>query len=284
MTEAVRAHIEEKVGLVQSVEVIGGGCIAHASRVSTAAGDVFVKWGDASVAATFEAEATGLQVLAAANTSLRIPKVISCDASAGCLILEWIEAGPKSASFSRDFGRALSQLHRYEGKGYGFDQDNFIGRTLQHNDWRSSWPAFFREMRLMPQVKMARKANLWQTSWDQAIERLYQRLNDLLPEQPERSILHGDLWAGNYMVGVGGKAVLIDPACYYGHRETDLAMTELFGGFDRDFHAAYQEAWPLAPGYEERRSIYNLYHLINHLNLFGGGYASGIAAALKSFE
>ena len=283
MTEAVRAHIEEKVGLVQAIEVIGGGCIANASRVATGAGDCFVKWGNASVAVTFEAEAAGLKALAAANTSLIIPTVISCDATIGCLILEWVDTESKSASFSRAFGQALAHLHRHEGKDYGFDQDNFIGRTPQYNDWRSSWPAFFREMRLVPQVTMARKANLWQDAWDLALERLYQRLGDMLPDQPERSILHGDLWAGNYIVGVGGKAVLIDPACYYGHRETDLAMTELFGGFDRDFYAAYREAWPLTSGYEERRSIYNLYHLINHLNLFGSGYASGITSVLKSF-
>ena len=285
MTAAVKNHIEAVIGsCIQKVVPVGGGCIANASRVTTAAGDYFVKWGNPAVAATFDAEAAGLQALKSAHAPLIIPDVISCDTSAGCLVLSWIEQGRKTPSFSADFGSALAQLHRSEADRYGFSIDNFIGKTSQNNDWCSSWVMFFREMRLDPQVNLARSSNLWRPSWDGLLRRLYVELPNLMPDQPEKSLLHGDLWSGNYLVAKNGQAALIDPACYYGHREADLAMTELFGGFDDAFYDAYQNAWPLEPGYENRRAIYNLYHLLNHLNIFGSSYAAGVEKILSRYK
>ena len=130
----------------------------------------------------------------------------------------------------------------------------------------------------------AREAGRWTSGWDAPLEGLYARLDELLPERPEASVLHGDLWSGNVLVTEAGAAALVDPAAYYGHREADLALTELFGGFDARFYAAYREAWPLEPGYAARREVYNLYHLINHLNHFGGSYARSVQAALESLR
>ncbi len=279
MQQSLQQRLEPVLGPIRSIEAVGGGCIANASRVETANGLFFLKRGGPQVSRTFSVEAAGLKALRAANAPLRVPEVVMLEDD--LLVLEWIEQGPKPAGFDEAFGRALAQLHRHEGKDYGFEMDNFIGSSPQINDWRSSWPEFFRDCRLMPQVEMARKAGCWQSNWNGPLERLYQRLPDMLPDYPVRSILHGDLWGGNYLVAAGGEPVIFDPASYYGDRETDLAMTELFGGFGTRFYDAYREAWPLEPGYEVRREVYNLYHMINHLNLFGGSYAGSVERMLR---
>ena len=263
---------------IKSSEQIGGGCIAHARRVKTTRGDFFVKWARGNAADTFPAEAAGLEALRAASSPLVIPGVSFV--GSGVLVLDWIEQGTGGAAFWEGFGRDLAQLHRQTGGRYGFDSDNFIGRLPQTNTWRDSWPEFFRECRLGPQVELARKSNRWQSRWDEQLERLFEDLDEILPRNPPASILHGDLWSGNYISTADGKSALIDPAVYFGDRETDLAMTELFGGFDARFYGAYREAWPLEPGYQERREVYNLYHLINHLNHFGEGYARAVDGAL----
>jgi fructosamine-3-kinase len=197
--------------------------------------------------------------------------------------MHWINSGRKGLHFWSAFGQGVVALHEHTGDAFGFEQDNFIGRLPQHNDTERTWPRFFRSQRLAPQVRMARERGAWQSEWDTPLETLYRRLPDLLPKQPPPSIVHGDLWSGNFMVTAVGEAALVDPAAYYGHREVDLAMTELFGGFDEAFYQSYRAAWPLEPGYEERRSIYNLYHLINHLNHFGGRYAGSVASTLQAF-
>ncbi len=266
---------------------VGGGCIAQACRVETDRGPYFLKWGPSEVARTFAAEAAGLQALRAAASPLVIPEVVAwAEAQSNCpgyLLLEWIEPGRPGPRFWEHFGEGLARLHRHLGPRYGFDQDNFIGHTPQENTWEDDWPTFFWRHRIEPQVRWARERSRWERSWDRWLERLEARLPELLPARPPASILHGDLWSGNFMVTADGRAALIDPAVYYGDRETDLAMTELFGGFDARFYAAYRAAWPLEPGYEERRALYNLYHLINHLNLFGSGYAAGVARTLRRF-
>lgn len=272
---------------IRRVVPVGGGCIAQACRVETDQGEYFLKWGSFEVARTFPAEAVGLRALRRAESSLLIPEVVAWGEAGsnrpGFLLMEWIEPGQPGSRFWEYFGEALAQLHQYWGPRYGFEQDNFIGRMPQENTWEEDWPTFFWQHRLQPQVRWARQRRRWERSWDRWLERLEARLSELLPANPPASILHGDLWSGNFMVTVDGRAALIDPAVYYGDRETDLAMTELFGGFDARFYAAYRAAWPLAPGYEERRALYNLYHLINHLNLFGSGYAAAVAQTLRRF-
>lgn len=275
-------------GPVRSCEPVGGGCIAHASRLETGGTRYFLKWGDGAVGETFPAESFGLSLLHTAKSPLRIPRVLAAEAPGeakpGFLLMEWIEAGTPGASFWKDFGRALAALHRNAGQTYGAERDNFIGRLPQVNTPSDGWPAFFRTCRLELQVRMARERGRWSASWDTPLDHLYARLHDLLPAKPPASVLHGDLWSGNFMVTSMRGAALVDPAAYYGHRETDLAMTELFGGFQPGFYDAYREAWPLEPGYEDRKELYNLYHLINHLNHFGQSYAGSVAGILRRFS
>lgn len=275
-------------GSVESHAAVGGGCIANGGRIEVGEQSYFLKWGEEQVARTFPGEAAGLSALANAESPLVIPDVETVAAPAeerpGFLVMEWINAGRKGLNFWEVFGEGLAALHEHTEERYGFDRDNFIGQLPQTNTWTSSWPRFFRKHRLEPQVRMARDQGRWRAAWNQPLKALYRRLPDYMPHQPPASILHGDLWSGNFMVAAVGTPVLIDPAAYYGHREADLAMTELFGGFDDRFYEAYTATWPLESGYETRRDIYNLYHLINHLNHFGKSYASSIESTLMSFS
>ena len=285
----VAERVRAVVGEVNDAEPVGGGCIAHATRVEAAAGTFFLKWADGEAGRTFGAEAAGLRALRQAGAPLVVPEVLAVEDGAGerpgFLLTEWVEAGRPGARFWTGFGEALAALHRHaepDGR-YGFDRPNFIGRLPQSNDWRARWPDFFRSQRLAPQIERARASGRWRSGWDTLADRLLVRLDDLLPAEPPASVLHGDLWSGNFLAANDGRAALIDPAASFGHREADLAMTELFGGFDAGFYDAYRTAWPLAPGYEDRREVYNLYHLVNHLNHFGEGYASGVERVLRRF-
>ena len=288
LPEDVIDRVEAHLGIrISNEHSVGGGCISNATRVATNHGDYFLKWSRDEAAATFPAEAAGLAALGSSETSLVVPQPLLADAGAddraGILLLHWIESGRKGSRFWEDFGEGLALMHRHTSGRFGFDQPNFIGRLPQDNTWEASWIEFFRLRRIEPQVELARSRGGWHVSWDAPLDRLYQRLPALLPGDPESSILHGDLWGGNFMVDVEGRPVLIDPASYYGHREADLAMTELFGGFEQRFYDAYGDAWPMEPGYEERREIYNLYHLINHLNHFGGSYSESVGRILQRF-
>jgi fructosamine-3-kinase len=267
-------------GAPVALKGLGGGCIADAAVAEFADGHkVFVKR-VAGVPGMFESEAAGLRALAASG-AIRVPQVLAVSRDA--LVLELIQAGPRRPDFFEDFGRRFAALHRHRGKTCGFSHDNFIGATPQPNEpldgsWESAgeddgsgWPAFFLERRLRFQVRLA--AERGGDELARLLDRAEYRIVDLLGSAPEPPvILHGDLWGGNYIVDEAGEACLIDPAVYCGHREADLAMTRLFGGFDRSFYAAYAEAAPLAAGHEERLPIYQLYHVLNHFNLFGGGY------------
>lgn len=272
---------------IESVAAVGGGCIANASRIETNGIPYFLKYGDEDVARTFPGEAAGLDALAAAECPLVVPTVLetapATDERPGFLVMEWINSGRQARGFWEHFGEGLAALHRSGAEGYGFERDNFIGQLPQRNNWSESWPSFFRTERLEPQVEMARDRGRWQDAWDQPLDALYRRLPDILPAKPPPSVVHGDLWKGNFMVTAVGKPALIDPATYYGHREVDLAMTELFGGYEDRFYEAYRSAWGVEPGYETRRDVYNLYHLINHLNHFGGGYAGSVQKTLQQF-
>ena len=287
LPDAVVSIIELQLGsVIERSEAVSGGCIAYAARLHCSRDDFFAKWSSDEAARTFRAEAASLSALHTVKGSLVVPEPIlvidASNANPGILLMEWIESGSKDSDFWWLFGNGLAELHRHTIDRYGFGEDNFIGRIAQENTWEDTWGEFFRRHRLEPQVARARKQKCWKSSWNAPLDRLYARLDDILPGRVEASILHGDLWAGNYMVDTSGRPVLIDPASYYGHREADLAMTELFGGFDRRFYEAYREEWPLETGYEERREIYNLYHLINHLNHFGPSYSDSIDRSFKS--
>ncbi len=267
-------------GAPVSVSGIGGGCIADSAVAVFADGTrVFVKRAT-GLAGMFQAEAAGLQALAEAG-AIRVPRVLAV--AADSLVLEMIESAPRRAGFFEDFGRRFAALHGFRGKACGFPGDNFIGATPQPNQpldnrWEdaaaddgSGWAEFFLERRLRFQARLAAGRDGHQL--ERMLDRAEQRILGLLGSNVEPPvILHGDLWSGNYLADEHGEACLIDPAVYYGHREADLAMTRLFGGFERTFYAAYDEALPLAAGHEERLPIYQLYHVLNHFNLFGGGY------------
>ena len=270
---------------------VSGGCIADARIAEFAdGGSVFVKSGGGS----FRQEAAGLEELAAAR-AIRVPRVLAVDD--GALVLERIESAPPCRGFFGIFGRRFAKLHECRGRACGFTADNAIGSTPQPNapleaDWAAlpdrpgdgaDWPDFYVERRLRFQAELAAR-----NGHGDALRRLLDRaepsvreLMEAAPEPP--SLLHGDLWSGNFITDEHGEPCLIDPAVYYGHREADLAMTRLFGGFAPAFYAAYDEALPLAPGHEERLPLYQLYHLLNHLNLFGGGYYAQSERILRRF-
>ncbi len=281
LRDALEAHVGRPL---LEAEPVSGGCIAQATRLATATDTFFLKWGRGDVASTFAGEAAGLKALSNADAPLRIPTVHAVepetDRRPGFLLMEWIPPGSPAPTFMADLGTALAVLHRRTKATYGFSQDNHIGRLPQRNTTETNWPAFFRAHRLLPQRDMARARNRWKSAWDAPFERLCADLENRLPAAPKASIVHGDLWKGNVMATNQGGAALIDPAAYYGHREVDVAMTTLFGGFSSSFYDAYQAAWPLPDGLEERVQIYNLYHVINHLNHFGGTYAVQIERML----
>jgi fructosamine-3-kinase len=262
-------------------QAIGGGDISAAWRSRSADGPIFLKTGSASAFAMFEAEAEGLRELASAN-AIRVPRVLAVTRhEAGALIaMEWLELGAASADTQRTLGRQLAELHRHTHDRFGWSRDNTIGLTPQHNDYADRWPDFFREQRLGHQLRLASE-NGFRGELQTTGQALLENLDRLFEgHSPDASLLHGDLWGGNWS-SVNGQPVIFDPAVYYGDRETDLAMTRLFGGFSAEFYRAYELSWPLHEGYEQRISLYQLYHVLNHLNLFGVSYL-GRAQAMVS--
>ena len=270
---------------------VSGGDINWAYRLTLADGmRVFLKTNARKDASFFEAEAGGLTAIAGSG-SIGVPHVLGLgtDAERGAfLLLEWIESAKPARVFWENFGRRLAALHRANtatltsGGRFGFTADNYIGASPQANRPCDRWVDFFRDCRLAPQFRMA--AHWFDAADRKRIDRLLERLGDVLEEPDHPSLLHGDLWSGNFIVGPDGDAWLIDPAAYVGHAEADLAMTELFGGFNSAFYVAYKESAPLHPGYERRRALYNLYHLLNHLNLFGASYLGSVRNVLKIYN
>lgn len=274
MSAAIAAAIEQATGepfVPRTERAAGGGCINSAQIIEGSDGRrYFVKTNRASRLAMFEAEAQGLEAIRATGT-VRVPRPI-CSGSSGdeaWLVLEYLEMGGRGSA--AELGHRLAALHRHTWDRYGWQRDNTIGSTPQINTPCEDWTAFYRERRLGYQFALAARRG--------APRRLLERGERLLAglagffagHRPAPSLLHGDLWGGNFAYS-GGEPVIFDPAVYFGDREADLAMTELFGGFPGDFYAAYREAWPLEAGYRVRKDLYNLYHVLNHFNLFGGGY------------
>jgi fructosamine-3-kinase len=256
----------------QAPRSIGGGCINTAVKLSDGRDSYFVKLNQAKQLMMFEAEAEGLAEIRASQ-SLRAPQALCC-AIAGqqaYLVLEHIEMGHAASASAEQAGRLLADMHRTTQTRFGWHRENTIGSTPQLNTQTHEWIDFWRTQRLGFQLKLAEQ-NGYAGELRQQGEQLMERLPALLEHQPQPSLLHGDLWGGNMGFDESGQAVIYDPAVYYGDREADLAMTELFGGFSSHFYAAYQEAWPLDAGYSTRKTLYNLYHILNHLNLFGSGY------------
>jgi protein-ribulosamine 3-kinase len=276
---AIGAALSAAAGVVferAPAHPVGGGCINECFMWRSRAGPTFVKLAAAARSSMFEAEADGLRALAAC-AAVRVPGVIavgrSCESA--FLALEWIETGETSRRSEELLGSQLAAQHRSTAGAFGWHRDNTIGLTPQVNRQTRDWVEFFREHRLRFQLGLAEK------SFGSLLSARGARLLDVLPglldHDPEPSLLHGDLWGGNWFTDSGGSPVIFDPAVYHGDREADLAMSRLFGGFGEAFYRAYEASWPLKRGHEQRREIYNLYHVLNHANLFGGGYAQQAA-------
>lgn len=249
-----------------------GGDISAASVLADGARRYFLKTQPAHRLDMFETEAAGLAELVAAG-AVRVPQPVCHGAAGGqaFLVLEALSLGGQGDAAA--LGRQLAQLHRVSASRFGWQRDNWIGSTPQQNGWMDDWITFWRERRFGVQLRLAQD-----NGHGGALQRdgvaLLERLDGLFAGyRPSPSLLHGDLWGGNHGYLDDGTPVIFDPAVYFGDRECDLAMTELFGGFAAAFHAAYREAWPVDPGYRVRRTLYNLYHVLNHANMFGGGYA-----------
>ncbi len=252
---------------------VHGGCINDSFRWEGSNGPLFVKIAAASQLPMLESEAEGLRELDAAN-AVRVPTVLGSGAveNGSFLALEWIELCPASAEDQARLGTQLARQHRVLATQFGWGCSNTIGSTDQVNTWSDDWATFFREHRLRFQLELAQR-NGHGGRLQESGNRLLERIGDLLGDhRPAPSLLHGDLWGGNAAADPSGAPVIFDPAVYFGDREADLAMTRLFGGFSREFYAAYEAAWPLPPSASGRADLYNLYHVLNHLNLFGTGY------------
>ena len=251
---------------------VSGGDISSAWRLATENGDLFLKTGPASSAEMFDAEAEGLTELSSTD-AIRVPNVVASGQTelSAYLGLEWMSFERADAATERLFGEQLAMLHHTTKSRYGWHRNNTIGLTPQENTWRDNWLDFFREQRLGYQLRLAAE-NGYSGELQQRGRQLLKRLPVYFDvAEPAASLLHGDLWGGNWGCS-GGQPVIFDPAVYYGDREMDIAMTKLFGGFGADFYAAYESSWPLLDGHQERQHLYQLYHVLNHLNLFGSAY------------
>lgn len=274
--ETIELDISAKLGIPfksSRASSVGGGCINAAFILKSGTTRVFVKLNDAAKEDMFAAEAEGLQEIIQSN-SLRAPHPLCWGRSQNqsYIAMEYISLTGHQAEAVVQLGRELAAMHRYTAESFGWHRDNTIGSTLQPNPQNPDWVNFYQQQRLGFQLKLAEQAGCHR----KLLQKGEQLLTDLdaffTSYTPEASLLHGDLWSGNYAISTAGKPVIFDPAVYFGDREADIAMTELFGGFPGNFYSAYNEAYALDSGYSVRKTLYNLYHILNHYNLFGGGY------------
>ncbi len=273
--------LENGYGKVVSSHPVGGGCINNGAVLTTASGDsFFLKSNPDAAKEMFAREAEGLDELRVPGGP-RIPQ--SFLFGQDYFLMEDLSPAPPREDYWTVFGRQLAMLHTHIQRQFGFKHDNYLGRTPQPNPWTEDGYAFFREQRLNFQARLAEKRGFLSKSEARQVEALSNRLPQLVPFQPA-SLLHGDLWSGNAITDHQGVPAIIDPAVYYGWAEAELAMTDLFGAFPAAFYSAYQEVRPLEAGFKERFPLYNLYHLLNHLNLFGRSYLSSVLSILRKYQ
>lgn len=269
---------------VDSFEPVHGGSINSAYRIDTSAGSFFAKVNSAdALPGLFAKEARGLDFLSR-YSGFTIPRVIGTEVTGrdAWLLTEFIRSAPESDNFATDFGRKLAEMHRRSGEKFGLGEDNYIGSLPQLNTSRDDWEDFFAEMRILPQLKKARDADLLTASNAKAFDVVIRKLHEFFPKEAPAP-LHGDLWSGNYITDSSGKPAVFDPAVYFGHRYVDLGMTRLFGGFPSGFYTSYFEAYPADSEINAGTEIANLYPLLVHVNLFGGGYAEQVRAILRRY-
>lgn len=267
-----------------SEKAVFGGDINQTAQIIGNKATYFVKWNEAKAfPKMFELEAQGLELLAQTK-SCKIPKVVGFETleEYSFLLLEFIETGEKTSYFWANFGRNLAQLHQTSAPHFGLETSNYIGSLVQKNNFHDSWVAFFIQERLEPMIHMAANQNLLKSTDIKMFTKLFYRLDRLFPVEVP-SLLHGDLWSGNFISSKDFGPVLIDPAVYFGHREMDLAMSQLFGCFDPEFYTAYHQEFPLETQWQERVALCNLYPLLVHLNLFGFSYLPTIQNTIKLY-
>lgn len=281
----IRDRCEELLGgRIQRVAPLGGGDINQARLLETGTGRYFLKMNTLPVSLDmFQAEAAGLKLIQETKT-VHSPHVLGCEqvGDTAFLLLEFIENGRRSNVFWTAFGSSLAEMHRAHQTAFGLSFDNYIGSLPQANPEMNRWPDFYKKARLEPQLQMALNSNRLNSRDRAQFEQLFDKLPDLLPDEPP-SLIHGDLWSGNFLAGPNEEGVLIDPAVCCAHREMDIAMSKLFGGFAPAFYEAYHATYPLLHGWEERIPLYQLYYLLVHVNLFGGGYVQSVRQILRSW-
>lgn len=279
--EAVRRWLSDGgYGTITTCQTVGGGCINQGQRIGTASGQsFFLKTNPQSPVGMFACEANGLEALRIPGGP-RVPQPFL--AGDNYLLLEDLApAAPRPDYWSR-LGRELAHLHCCTQPRFGFNQDNYIGSTPQPNPWTTDGYEFFANQRLLYQARLAYSRGRLPARTVHAVENLARRLPDLVPSQPA-SLIHGDLWSGNVISDEAGNPAIIDPAVHFGWAEAELAMTDLFGSFPGGFYRAYTEIRPLEPGFRQRYPLYNLYHLLNHVNLFGSAYVDQVQSIINRF-
>jgi len=288
VNDEINRLIESLYGAkVETSFATSGGSINQTQVLSLTNGQrLFCKQNSNSPADFFLAETRGLKLLAKAKSGLRIPKPIAVQSGSRptFLLLEYIESSAEDEKFSEQFAISLAQLHRTSQEYYGLDHDNFIGSTPQKNTLEKDGIVFFRDHRINFIRQLVRQSGLLPVAIDIKLDSLCDKFEKFLNISGEKpALIHGDLWSGNYFPDIDGKPCIFDPAVYYGLREADLAMTELFGRLPQKFYDVYQEVFPINPGYEERKDLFNLYHLLNHLNIFGSSYLSSVERVVKRY-
>ncbi len=269
---------------INSVGVIGGGSINDAHRIQTSHGTFFAKTNEhEAYPGMFEAEAKGLKFLHE-HSSFKIPQSIETGLleDTQWILMPYIKSASKKSSFWEDFGRRIAEMHRKTNNSFGLDYANYLGSLPQYNNPTENWSDFFVNQRLKPQLKMAEERSLANPEMIRYFEKLYKKAYDLFPVEPPAA-LHGDLWTGNFMTSEDGDATIFDPAVHFGHREMDIAMSKLFGGFDKRFYEAYNEEYPMEKGWENRLPLANIYPLMAHVNIFGGSYTSQVMGILRKY-
>jgi len=277
-------HQAGLVDTISSFQRIGGGCINNTVRLTTASSHYFLKWNLRAEYDMFDKEAAGLELL---NQSFKnqVPAPIHWGIfhDKSYLLMDYIDSGARQHNYWEQFGVSLANMHQISNEKFGLSYPNYIGRLPQSNEWHHDWIAFFISQRLENQLALAYDHGLVDRKLLDRFQNFYHHLDQLLPSE-KPALLHGDLWGGNIMDGCDGFACIVDPAVFYGHREAELSFTRLFGGFEQSFYQAYHLTYPLAPGFDERVDIYNLYPLLVHLNLFGLSYLGSIKQILYKFE
>ena len=284
----VELKISEALGKnvkILSTRTLGGGCINHASKIETTAGNWFLKWNTNCPPDMFEREAEGLRELQkATGDDIKIPEVLCYNdggQNPGFLVVEYLSAG-NPGSDDEKLGRGLAKIHQFTNSGFGFYHNNYCGETPQENSWSDNWITFFRENRIEYLLKLIEKGRGLSSSEIKVYHKVLDRLTSLIPGGSVPALIHGDLWSGNYMLTTSGPA-LIDPAVYYADREMEFAIITMFGGFSSRFYDSYNEVLPLDSGWRGRNKLYQLYHILNHYSLFGGGYGSQALMVAKSY-